>query len=103
MRTQNPCPYCGAKSGQLCHGYGLREGDVHDARDGSKIKPTDVIEIGRARAMLGCGSSMSLVDGVRRVTSAMKEQVEEIERLRSTVAELTAQLDAEEREREAQR
>lgn len=30
-------------------------------------KAADVLELGRARALLGCSSSMSLVEGVQRI------------------------------------
>lgn len=70
----NPCPYCGAKAGQPCTGYGLVDGDVHEARTRGDTKASDVVEMGRARALLGCSSEMSLLDGVRR----MKQQRDEL-------------------------
>lgn len=69
--TTNPCPYCGAKSGQPCSGYGLIDGDIHEARSHGSTKATDVVDLGRARALLGCSSSMSLIDGVQRLTDEL--------------------------------
>lgn len=88
--TTNPCPYCGAKSGQPCSGYGLVDGDIHEARQHGATKAANVVEMGRARALLGCSSSMSLLDGVRQASARLTEQMSEIERIRSQRDDLMA-------------
>lgn len=85
---QHPCAYCGASAGHPCSGYGLVDGDIHEARQHGTTKAADVVEMGRARALLGCSSSMSLLEGVRRASARLTEQMVEIERLRGLVAAL---------------
>lgn len=69
-----PCTYCGAKAGHPCSGYGLVDGDMHEARLRGTTKASDVVDLGRARALLGCSSEMSLLDGVCR----MKQQRDDL-------------------------
>jgi hypothetical protein len=90
-----PCTYCGAKAGNSCSGYGLANGDVHDARRNGSTKASDVVELGRARALLGCSSSMSLLDGVRVAKATLTEQMKEIDELRRVVDDLSLRLEAE--------
>lgn len=66
-------------------------------------KASDVIELGRARALLGCSPSTSLVDAVARAVSVIAEQEREIGRLRALALGLTEALAAERRENEVAR
>lgn len=46
-------------------------------------KANDVLELGTARALLGCSSSMSLLDGVRAIKSELHDaflRIEELEK-----------------------
>ncbi len=79
--TQQPCSYCGAKAGSPCTGYGLIDGDVHEARYRGTTKASDVVELGRARALLGCPPDMSLLDGVRRIRAEVAELHTQVRRL----------------------
>lgn len=90
MTTLIACPYCGAKAGSSCVGYGINEVGIHEARRIGSTKASDVTELGRARALLGCSSSMSLLDGVRQASARLTEQASEIERIRSHRDELVA-------------
>jgi hypothetical protein len=47
-----------------------------------ETKANDVLELGRARALLGCSSTMSLLDGVRAATSTIIEMRAEMDHLR---------------------
>jgi hypothetical protein len=58
-------------------------------------KANDVLELGRARALLGCSSSMSLLDGVRAVKSELTDALAEVERLRAEVEQLRGRSDEE--------
>lgn len=71
----NTCSYCGAKAGQPCAGYGLVDGDIHEARIRGDTKDSDVVDLGRARALLGCSSEMSLLDGARRMRDAVEKSM----------------------------
>jgi len=66
-------------------------------------KADDVLELGRARALLGCSSTMTLIDGVRAATSSITELRGEVDRLRAIVHGLTAELAAERVEKERAR
>ena len=66
-------------------------------------KASDVIELGRARALLGCSPSTSLVEAVARAVSIIAEQEQEIGRLKSLALSLTEALAAERRENEVAR
>ena len=99
MTTTIACPYCGAKAGSPCVGYGINEVGIHEARRGGSTKASDVVEMGRARALLGCSSSMSLLDGVRQANARLTEQEIEIAALRRVVDDLSLQLKTERTER----
>jgi phage shock protein A len=79
-------------------------------------KANDVLELGRARALLGCSSSMTLLDGIRAVKSELTnardhraaehvlrvqiereraQAVREVERLRAEVEQLRGRSDEE--------
>lgn len=75
-----PCTYCGAKAGHPCSGYGLVDGDMHEARLRGATKASDVVDLGRARALLGCSSEMSLLDGVRRLREELERSTIMLER-----------------------
>lgn len=90
---QHPCAYCGASAGHPCSGYGLVDGDIHEARQHGTTKAADVVEMGRARALLGCSSSMSLLEGVRRASARLTEQMAELAAEKRTRAELLEALE----------
>lgn len=66
-------------------------------------RASDVVDLGRARALLGCSSKMSLIDGVRAATSEITELRAEVDRLRAIVYGLTAELAAERVEKDRAR
>jgi hypothetical protein len=61
-------------------------------------KADDVIELGRARALLGCSSTMSLLDGVRAIKSELHDALRRIEELEEQHA-YARQADGERRSR----
>ena len=52
----------------------------------SQTKASDVIELGIARALLGCSSSMSLLDGVRSIKAELTDALVHIEHLEAQLA-----------------
>lgn len=52
----------------------------------SQTKASDVIELGIARALLGCSSSMSLLDGVRNIKAELTDALIHIEHLEKQLA-----------------
>ena len=95
MTTLIACPHCGAKAGSSCVGYGINEVGIHEARRIGSTKASDVTELGRARALLGCSSSMSLLEGAERAASTIEALRREIDGLQRTVDDLSLRLAAE--------